>query len=119
MSPAPAREALEAVEMRSVSRAVPVFVLMLCAVLVSAPGLLVAWSVIGGSIGVATSGNGWQRDVRIFNNSADAAANNNVTPEAAYPGALGAPLAIWKAARGWASDNALAARNFDFDWQGV
>jgi hypothetical protein len=93
--------------------------LIVSAVLVSAPGLLVAWSVIGGSLGIATSGNGWQRDVRIFNNPNDAAANNNVTPEASYPGALGAPLAIWKAARGWASDNALAARNFDYDWQGV
>src|SRR5262245_33892909 len=107
MSPAPAREALEAVEMRSAFRAVPVCILVVSAVLVSAPGLLVAWSVIGGSLGVATSGNGWQRDVRIFNNSTDAAANNNVTTEAAYPGAVGAPLAIWKAARGWASDNVL------------
>jgi hypothetical protein len=105
--------------MRTVTRSAPVCLLVLLAVMVSAPGLLVAWSVIGGSLGISTTALGWQRDVRIYNNSNDAAANNNVTPETAHPGAVGAPLAIWKAARGWASDNVLAARNFDFDWQGV
>lgn len=86
---------------------------------VALPGLLLAYSLIGGSLGIATNGLGWQRDVRVFNNSLDATANNNVAPEAAHPGALGAPLAIWKAARAWASDNPLAAQNFDYDWQGV
>jgi Matrixin/IPT/TIG domain len=104
---------------KTVAKAAPALVLVSLALFLCAPGLLVAWSLVGGSLGLATTGNGWQRDLRIINNSADLAANNNALPEAAYPGALGAPLAIWKAARGWASDNPLAAQNFDFDWQGV
>jgi hypothetical protein len=92
---------------------------LLLAVVVAAPGVLRAYTTLGGSLGTATTGNGWQRDVRMVNNSNDAAANNNNTPDPSYPGALGAPLAIWKAARAWASDNPLAGQNFEFDWQGV
>ena len=44
-----------------------------------------------------------QRDFRVFNNFTDVAANNNQTPEADYPGALGATLAIWKGSVEWNS----------------
>ncbi len=84
------------------------------------PSTGVGFTTIGGSLGIqdAATGNGYQRDVRIFNNAADSQMNNNTTPEAAYPGALGANLSVWKAADGWASDVATASRNFDYDWQG-
>lgn len=73
----------------------------------------------GGGLGVGVGGSGYQRDVRIFNNAADPTANTNATPELAHPGALGAALAVWKAARAWDSDTPEAAKNFDFDWQGA
>lgn len=60
----------------------------------------------------------YQRDVRVFNNAADASANSNTTPEADHPGALGAVLSVWKASQAWNSDNPNAGMNFDFDWQG-
>lgn len=88
------------------------------AAVVSLPGMLHAWSLIGGSLGITTAGNGYQRDVRIFNNAADAAANDNLVPEANHPGALGAALAVWKASQAWNSNTVEAVRNFDFDWQG-
>jgi hypothetical protein len=44
-----------------------------------------------------------QRDVRIYNNFTDPTANDNVTPDANFPGALGAPMAIWKACVEWGS----------------
>jgi hypothetical protein len=93
--------------------------LVIVAALVAAPGLVVAYTLLGGMLGIGTSGSGYQRDVRIWNNSPDVASNNNTTVDPAYPGAVGAPLAVWKAAKAWGSDNALAARNFDFDWQGT
>lgn len=71
----------------------------------------------GGSLGIGTSGNGYQRDFRIWNNAADAVANNNNTPDANFPGALGAVMAVWKGARAWNSDTGLANKNFDFDYQ--
>ncbi len=45
-----------------------------------------------------------QRDMRVFNNFTDAAANDNVTPHPNFSGQLGAPLAIWKAHVEWASE---------------
>ncbi len=83
------------------------------------PGLLFAFSVLGGSLGISTAGLGYQRDVRVLDNSADPSAHANVTPNASFPGAVGARLSVWKGAHAWASDNALAARNFDYDWQGA
>jgi len=83
------------------------------------PTTAAGFALIGGSLSVSTSGSGWQRDVRVLNNAADAAANNNVTPEASHPGALGASLSIWKSGEAWNSATAQAGKNFDFDWQGV
>src|SRR5688572_29434032 len=83
------------------------------------------FSTIGGSL------NHGQRDVRIFNNFTDASANNNVTPDANWPGYDGAELAIWKAAGEWASELhggtgagdpvqtvGSGGANFDISWQG-
>ena len=60
------------------------------------PSAGVGFTTIGGSLGIqaAASGNGFQRDVRVFNNAADSQANNNVTADPLFPGALGAPLAV-------------------------
>src|SRR5688572_21157155 len=44
-----------------------------------------------------------QRDVRLFDNFADATANNNTTPASQFPGYLGAELAIWKGIVEWGS----------------
>jgi hypothetical protein len=44
-----------------------------------------------------------QRDFRIFNNFVDPTANDNQAPDAAFPGATGAVLAIWKGCVEWSS----------------
>ena len=96
----------------------------LCAV--AAPGVALAYVLLSPPVvlGISSIGNGYQRDVRVFNSFVDAAANNNVTPEAAYPGFVGAPLAIWKGTEAWNSDTFDAQiggnvnKNFDMDWQG-
>ncbi len=82
------------------------------------PSASLSYTFIGGSLGVSKSGFGYQRDVRIYDNCADAAANNNTTPDPSYPGALGAAMAVWKGGASWNSDDPDAARNFDMDWQG-
>ena len=56
------------------------------------------FTTIGGSLAASS-----QRDWRIFDNFADGQANNNVTPDANFPGWLGAEVALWKAASEWAS----------------
>jgi hypothetical protein len=76
-----------------------------------------------------------QRDVRVAASFTDAAANDNLVPQAAFPGTLGAALAIRKAHVEWASlpwagtgegDGAPSnpvlgsgGANFDNSWQGV
>jgi Matrixin len=76
-----------------------------------------------------------QRDVRVFNDFTDATANDNTFPHPNFPGATGAPLAIWKAHAEWGSlprggnglgdglpDNAVlgsGGANFDNTWQGL
>jgi len=44
-----------------------------------------------------------QRDFRVRNNFADRAANNNIIPDAQFPGALGPDLAFWKGVAEWGS----------------
>jgi len=80
---------------------------------------LPGFTFLGGTLGITTAGNGYQRDVRIFDNTLDASANDNQTPETSFPGALGAALSVWKAAKAWDSSDPLAGKNFDFDWQGT
>ncbi|MBI1852878.1 MAG: IPT/TIG domain-containing protein [Planctomycetes bacterium] len=89
------------------------------ALVFASPAALVGFTTLGGSLGIGTSGSGYQRDVRVFNNFTDAAANDNQTPDPNYPGAVGAPLSIWKASTAWNSDVPSAARNFDYEWQGA
>jgi Matrixin len=84
-----------------------------------------AWVALGGSLGLD------QRDVRVFNNFTDAAANNNTTPSADFPGYVGAELACWKAVVEWGSrlhgdgggdplEGLIGSggANFDPSWQG-
>ena len=68
------------------------------ALLVLPSGESRAFSTIGGSL---DSG---QRDVRLFNNFADAVSNDNVAQAAQFPGYDGAELAIWKGIVEWGSD---------------
>lgn len=56
--------------------------------------------------GEAFSVTGWTlasdaTHVRVFNNFLDASANDHTTPHDQFPGAVGAPLAIWKASVEW------------------
>jgi hypothetical protein len=67
------------------------------AVTLSLPTSTAAYSLIGGSLGLA------QRDFRVFNNFTDSQANNNVTPHPNFPGHTGAVMAIWKGHVEWAS----------------
>jgi hypothetical protein len=64
----------------------------------SQPVQTAAFSTIGGSLGTL------QRDFRVFNNFTDVTANNNTTPQTAFPGQLGAVMAIWKGHVEWASE---------------
>jgi Matrixin/IPT/TIG domain len=91
----------------------------LAAAAIAAAPSLRGFSLGSETLGMGTSGNGYQRDVRIYDNAADAQANDNQSPNPNHPGALGAAMAVWKAARAWDSDVATAAKNFDFDWQGA
>src|SRR5262245_55441232 len=84
--------------------------------LVAAPGLLRAYITLGFSLPIGTSGNGYQRDFRLYNNFQDSSANDNTRPDSNFAGAVGAALAIWKAGDVWCSDSS-GDRNFDFDWQ--
>jgi hypothetical protein len=95
-------------------------------VLFSAPDTR-AFSTIGHSLGLD------QRDVRVFNNFLDPEANDNTTPHPTWPGAIGAPMAIWKAVAEWGSrlhgdgqgdpsqvgDVGSGGANFDVTWQGA
>ncbi len=85
-----------------------------------------AYAFLGGSLALD------QRDVRVFDNFSDPEANANTQPDPDYPGALGATLAIWKAAVEWGSrahgtglgdplnPDGLGSggADFDFSWQG-
>jgi len=87
-----------------------------------------AFTTIGGSLGLS------QRDLRVWNSFGNPQANNNTTPHPNFPGAVGAPMAIWKGAVEWASvpvgGNGLGdgvpsnatlgsgGANFDAVWEG-
>jgi hypothetical protein len=88
-----------------------------------APG----YNFLGGSLDLA------QRDVRVFNNFGDPSANDNAQTDPDFPGAFGAPLAIWKGAIEWSSERhgfgggdphqpgglGSGGANFDVSWQGI
>jgi len=96
----------------------------------SRPAAAAAFTTYGEQLGLE------QRDFRVRNNFVDPTANDNAAAQAAFPGQLGAPLAIWKAhaewsSRPWAGSGAgdglpglnpvlgSGAANFDNTFQGV
>jgi hypothetical protein len=96
----------------------------LLAFLLPARGL--SWSALGGTLALS------QRDVRVFDNFTDPEARDNQTPDPNFPGATGAPLAIWKAIAEWGSEKRYdglgdptqgeigsGGANFDAHWQGL
>ncbi|MCY2961899.1 MAG: matrixin family metalloprotease [Planctomycetota bacterium] len=86
-----------------------------------------AWSALGGTLDLS------QRDVRVFNNFTAQSANDNLQADPNFPGALGAPLAIWKGVAEWGSERrndgegdpsqpagiGSGGANFDSTWQGL
>lgn len=78
----------------------------------AAAGLLIpaksdAYTLLGGAL------NTTQRDFRIFDNFTDAVSNDNVTPDANFPGYTGVELAIWKACTEWGSQLHAGSGNGD------
>jgi hypothetical protein len=61
------------------------------------PTSTAAFSLLGESLDLG------QRDFRVFNNFADASANDNTIPHPNFPGHTGAVMAIWKAHSEWGS----------------
>jgi hypothetical protein len=57
-----------------------------------------AYSIVGSPLDLDS------RHARIYDNFLDAGANNNVTPDANFPGYTGAELACWKAFVEWGSE---------------
>ena len=89
------------------------------------PGSSEGYSLIGSELGLS------QRDIRIFDNFTDSAANDNTTPNSQFPGYTGAEMAFWKACAEWGSrphgtgagDSTQTqigdgGANFDASWQG-
>jgi len=97
--------------------------------LLAAPGERIGatFTTTGESLGTS------QRDVRVFDNFADAESNNNNVAHPMFPGQTGAELAIWKGIVEWGSlphgdgsgdpvgGNVLGSggANFDAAWMGV
>lgn len=113
--------------MKITTLVLPALLLGAAATLLAPAPQTYAFSTLGGSLSVDT-----QRDFRVFNNFADATANNNQTPDPSFPGWQGAYMAIWKGATEWASvphggdgagdpDQALGdgGANFEFAWSGA
>ena len=86
------------------------------------------YAFLGGTLDLA------QRHFYVHDNYADPESNDNVVPDPNFPGALGAPLAIWKAVSEWGSEpragdgmgdpfqiGGLGSGGADFDssWQGL
>ncbi len=105
--------------MKTKSKLLLAFVALLGGTFLMFPGIVLAYVLNGESLPIIRSGNGYQRDFRIRNDFSDPSANNNTVEEAMFPGAVGAPLAVWRGANAWNSQNGNAARNFDFDYQGL
>jgi hypothetical protein len=104
----------------------PAIALGALATLVSFPAQSEAFVTFGFSLSTD------QRDIRVFNNFTDSGSNNNNLADPNWPGYVGAPLAIWKAATEWASEPhnnngagdpsqivGSGGANFDPSWQGL
>lgn len=106
--------------------ALPLVALAAAVALLRAPSS-VAWSPTGDALSLA------QRDLRVHDAFSAAGANANKSTDASFPGAVGAPLAIWKAAVEWGSERhgwgagdpaqpgglGSGGANFDPTWQGL
>ena len=113
--------------MRTRSLVLPGLGLAGAAVLILPAAPSQAFSKIGESLSDA------QRDVRVFDNFADATANDNATAPSQFPGWSGVELAVWKAVVEWGSrahgngtgdpqgGNVLGngGANFDAFWAGA
>jgi hypothetical protein len=111
----------------SLTRYIPATTAVIIAGILLYPAPLRAWAHLGGELDLS------QRDFRIYNNFTDPEANNNTTTDLSFPGAIGAPLAIWKAYVEWSSelhangsgdptqpfDLGSGGANFDPSWQGL
>ena len=111
----------------SFTRYLPALAAASCAAVLLFPAPLRAWAHLGGELDLG------QRDFRVHNNFSDPQANNNQQTGLSFPGASGAPLAIWKAYVEWSSelhangsgdptqpfDLGSGGANFDPSWQGL
>ena len=108
--------------MRTNSRVLFFFGAVSVAGAIALPGVLSAFNLLSPpvSLGLSTSGNGYQRDVHaIANTQQGSTVNSDQTPETTHPGVLGFGLTVWHALDAWASQTPSAARNFNFEWQGM
>jgi hypothetical protein len=110
-----------------ITRYLPAAAAAACAALLLLPVPSGAWAHLGGELDLS------QRDFRIYNNFSDPEANDNTNTDLSFPGATGAPLAIWKAYIEWSSelhangsgdptqpfDLGSGGANFDPSWQGL
>ncbi len=85
--------------MKITSYILPSLALGAAAILFAPTESVLGYSTIGGSLSAES-----QRDVRLYNNFADSASNNNTTIHANWPGWDGAELAIWKGTAEWGSE---------------
>ena len=83
--------------MKALTLVLPALALGGAALLVAPAPTLQAFSVNGDVLQLG------QRDVRLFNNFADASANNNNTPHPMFPGFVQAEMSIWKGVVEWGS----------------
>jgi hypothetical protein len=111
----------------SLTRYIPATTAVIIAGVLLYPAPLRAWAHLGGELDLT------QRDFRVYNNFTDPEANNNNNADISFPGATGAPLAIWKAYVEWSSelhangsgdptqpfDLGSGGANFDPSWQGL
>jgi hypothetical protein len=107
-------------------RHLPAAAAICCAAILLFPSPLRAWTHLGGELDLT------QRDFRVYNNFSDPEANNNTSTDLSFPGATGAPLAIWKGYVEWGSELhgngggdptqplgiGSGGANFDPTWQG-
>jgi len=104
----------------------PTALLGLTAILITPPDISEGYTFIGGSLSTS------QRDVRLFDNFNDSAANNNSQTDTNFPGYTGAEMALWKGVVEWGSEThgngngdptqigglGSGGANFDPSWQG-
>jgi hypothetical protein len=108
-------------------RWLPAAACALSAFLLVGPPAPRAFTTIGGTLSLS------QRDVRVHRNFTGIHADDHAQPSTGFPGFVGAPLAVWKAAVEWGSELhgdgggdphqlgglGSGGAEFDFAWQGL